>query len=510
MSDENRFDAQSEETSALFVSTQKKKKAEEEAKRKAEEEQARREAAEAEVRRMEQEVEERKRKAEEQRRALEEAERGIQAERERQAETQKQAAAFREAEVQAKKDQIANQVENVGKLIEKGKGLGKSPIFIAAGVALIAIIVVVVILVKRAGRIDYANLECSADYTSSETGFEIPIEYPESLYEAATETAINDKSRVIAFEPAKKGEVLTDVVIATLSSNETGKSISKERISAFEIGELNQKLSEATKTQIEHLVPGAEITDETIAEYNAEDPGIYYYTCSFHSEEYPSGAARAWIKENEVAVFQAVIVLTMQDAKDSANVDTLCDLMAEENSADGFKMPGGYPLENASADGMIEDDIMHMGLHVPADRFYKFNGTTNYTVWHDMNGAMIVVSPNETDADLQLNGDSYSAEKLFELIKPKANEGSESFFTDEVQREFVSDEEVTDGKFAYEAEYKTVHAGVTYWERIHMCYWKDATTGQNYFARIIVLVPEKDADQYRPFVEDMLNNLEDI
>lgn len=510
MSDENRFDAQNEETSALFVSTQKKKKAEEEARKKAEEEQARREAAEAEVRRMEQEVEERKRKAEEERRALEEAERGIQAERERQAETQKNAAAAREAEVQAKKDQIANQVENVGKLIEKGKGIGKSPIFIAAGLALIAIIVVVVILVKRAGRIDYTALQCDAEYTSGQAGFMIPIEYPESLYEAAAETEINEMSRIIAFEPAKKGEVITDFVITTLSSNETGKSISKERISAFEMVELNDKLSEAAHRQLESVAPGAEIADETIAEYDPSNPGKYYYTCSFHSEEYPSGAGRGWIEENEQEVFQAVFVWTKQDAKEADNVNTLCDLLAEENSGDGFKMPGGYPLENASADGMIEDDIMHMGMHVPSNRFYKFNGTTNYTIWYDMNGAMIISDPNETDADLQQDGASYSAEKLFELIKPEANEGSESFFTDEVQREFVSDEEVTDGKFAYEAEYKTVHAGVPYWERIHMCYWKDATTGQNYFARIVVLVPEKDADQYRPFVEDMLNNLEDI
>ena len=70
MSDEN---YNNEETQALFVSTQKKKQAEEEARVRAEEEKARRDAAEAEVARMEQELEERKRRAEEERRALEQA-----------------------------------------------------------------------------------------------------------------------------------------------------------------------------------------------------------------------------------------------------------------------------------------------------------------------------------------------------------------------------------------------------------------------------------------------------
>ena len=72
-----------EETAALFVSAQKKKQAEEEARKKAEEERARREAAEEEVRRMEAEVEERRRRAEEKQRALEEAEKKQQKQLER-------------------------------------------------------------------------------------------------------------------------------------------------------------------------------------------------------------------------------------------------------------------------------------------------------------------------------------------------------------------------------------------------------------------------------------------
>ena len=76
MSDEIMNNENGEETAALFVSSQKKKQAEEEARKKAEAEQAKRDAAEAEVRRMEAEVEERKRKAEEEKQALEEAARG--------------------------------------------------------------------------------------------------------------------------------------------------------------------------------------------------------------------------------------------------------------------------------------------------------------------------------------------------------------------------------------------------------------------------------------------------
>ena len=147
MSDEN-YNS-NEETQALFVSTQKKKQAAEEARKRAEAEQAKRDAAEAEVRRMEQEVEERKRKAEEERQALEQAAREAEA-----------ANASQVDKLKAKVNTAVNTdaIKTMAK--EKTVTVGKSkvPLFAAIGAALVVVILVAVLIALRKRRMLTAYL----------------------------------------------------------------------------------------------------------------------------------------------------------------------------------------------------------------------------------------------------------------------------------------------------------------------------------------------------------------
>ena len=176
-----------EETQALFVSTQKKKQAEEEARKKAEAEQAKRDAAEAEVRRMEQEVEERKRKAEEERQALEQAAREAEA-----------ANASQVDKLKAKVNTAVNTVNTDAiKTMAKEKtvtvGKSKIPLFAAIGAALVVVILVAVFVLKgrggssKAAAIDPATLEFNKEYATTTEGVNLKFFYPESLYTNVTE-----------------------------------------------------------------------------------------------------------------------------------------------------------------------------------------------------------------------------------------------------------------------------------------------------------------------------------
>ncbi len=488
MSDEILQNQENDETAALFVSAQKKKKAEEEARKKAEEEKAKREAAEAEVKRMEMEVEERKKRAEEEKLALEKA-----------AEEAKNAQASAP---------VSAPVEPVKTVSAKAVDKSKMPIFIGAGAAAVVVIIIAIFLLKGKGdSVDYASLNMNAEYTSKASGYDIKFAYPDSLYPEVTENKTDDALQIL-FKPGSKSSVITDVVVSPLH-NDKGEQVKTDSI-AFRAHDMNKTLEEVTKPQLESLFPGLNITEQKDSGYTVDNPGEYSLTYTFTSDQYKSGKGYAWVEPNSAGEYMVVLSCFAKAKEDQEAVNKVQQTFADYNAKDAFAIPGANPPDSTEVDGMIEDNTTHMGLHVPKDRFTKWEHTTNYCIWSDLNGAMIITCPIDTDIDFSDYSIDLDYEKIMDTLRKHGETGVNSFFGDVESRVLLSEEEIMDGAFAYRAEYKDVIGGMTYWERFQSGYWTDVRTGKHYFVQIITVVPEVNKDIYKSIFDKTLASLEDI
>ncbi len=489
MGDENLNGTEGQETAALFVSAQKRKKAEEEAARIAAEEQAKRDAAEAEVRRMEAEVADQKRKAEEERLALEQA--------------------AREEAYRAK--QLANQqpIRDIKEAAGNKKG-----VFIGIGAAAAVVIVIAIIAVvisSRGKKIDFETLEASKSYSLKESGYEIELTYPEEIYPEVTEKVLDGDNLQIFFQPENKNTVLTDFVISTPRSEKKDYTYTLDRVALFEPESKMKEITDAAKAGLEKIAPSATISNEKASEYSDDNPGKYFYTFSFTSDDFGSGAAASWMEKNGDIDYKVVTLYCMKSDEDDETVTKLRDLLYEKNADNAHLMPGATPPANADLDDMLKEETMHMGIRVPKDRYVRFGVTTNYSLWSDINGSMIIAYASPTDVDFNDDSVSLDYEAIYEQLESLADTGLKYYFPDSVSsRTLINGERIGDGRFGYTGEYKDVMDGVTYYEKYTIKYWTDERTGKHYFATLLMLAPEKNKDIYKQIFEKSLDSLEDI
>ncbi|MCR4655551.1 MAG: hypothetical protein K5770_04890, partial [Lachnospiraceae bacterium] len=418
MSDEN-LNNNSEETAALFVSAQKKKKAEEEARRKAEEEQAKRDAAEAEVRRMEQEVEDRKRKAEEEKRALEEA---------------------------SKKPAASG-------------GKSRTPIFIGIGAAVVVILIAVFALGKGGGSKksdagSVAEAQFTGEYVSKEAGYDIKISYPDSVYTAVSEKKTADDDVLISFSEEGKEDEYNGVDIALIDWLFDGQPLGKEDVGIAPAKDRQQELSENTQEYIYTFMNGVEFISEESAEIDMDSPDKYHYTCTYKSEAFGYGAAMAWIEPNSENKYKEVIVMVTDNSETLDNALAILDAFTAHNANDALMMPGGYPPETTALNDVLKIEDIHMGMPVPSDRFFESSHKTNYHVYSDINGAVIIVNPRVTDISISEAYDN--PEVVEEYCKEQAKTGLNQYFSNVESRMLVDERTFnpeSDHKVGYVANY---------------------------------------------------------
>ena len=502
MADENNLVPENDDTSALFVSSQKKKKAEEEARRRAEEEQAKRDAAAAEVRRMEQEVEERRKKAEEERLALENEEKMT-------AEERAKVAAQKAADKAAKESAAANKAPGSAKIPAVNSKLF---IMIGAVVAVLAIVFIIVGVVGKGGKSNYSELGSNGEYVPKATGFDIKLLYPNDVYAEVTEKKVDDDNLQVFFKAKKNKDVTTNIVLTTFKdedSKEGDKKMLNSNIPLFSPDDIQKGLTETAKQQLTGLIPDATVKEETTAQYSDDNPTAYTYDCTFTSGKYKSGTARALIVPNSAGEYKVMMVCCFKESSDDEGVVSMRDVFVKNNSTSAFAMPGALPPTAIDVEGMLENHDMHMGLRVPKDRFVKFPHTTNYDLWCDINGATIIVQAYDLDMYSEELA-YYDIEKMLEFPKEQAKTGINNFNTSVSGRVLLTESTDTDNKVAYDAEFKDVIGGVTYWERYRMSIWTDVTTDKVYWANIIMLAPEKNKTEYKNIFEKTLSSLEDI
>ncbi|MCR4990584.1 MAG: cell envelope integrity protein TolA [Lachnospiraceae bacterium] len=497
MSDEILNNNDNDDTSALFVSAQKKKKAEEEARRKAEEEQAKRDAAAAEVAKMEQEVEERRIKAEEERLALLKAE--------EEAKQRKNDLAAK-ADTSATQEAVRAAVEGTAKKIKDSK-IPKLIGLIAGVVVCLAICIAVVLTIieKNSFHIDDVNVD--EKYTSKEADYDIELMYPGELYPEISEEKTDDGISIL-FEEEKQNGISTKIVISDLVDDDKDK-VTRDEAPFYSVKDLKSYLARTSEEQLNKAVDGVNIKDTVECSYSEDDPGAYSITYKFDTDEYYSGSAYAWIEPNSKLDFKVVSVICFSKKEDQVVVEEFRDLVTAKNAKDAFAMPGANPPKATEVDGTLEENTMHMLIHVPEGMFSKWSGSTpTFSVWTDDNGAKIIVQP----IDSTIEGDitDSQADVLIDGLKEIADSGVNGMFTTVESRQLISDDISKKGWIGYLAEYQTVMSGVTYWERIRLSLWTDVTTEQKYWAYIITLAPEVNKNDYKVIFDKTMSTLEDM
>ena len=482
-----------EETSALFVSAQKKKRAEEEAARKAAEEQAKREAAEAEVRRMEAEVEERKRKAEEERKALEEQERQLAEDKMNAAKEVKPAPVEKKAPGKESSTKVSG-------------SKSKLPIYIGIGAAaVLALVLILVFALKGKGgsvkAIDPETTEFNAEYVSKEEGFDVKISYPDSVYKEVTEEKTGDDEVTIHFGGA-------DVIIATYTEGD--RTVTRTNAFPITAGMVQRGLQDSVTEKVKKLIPDVKVVNENGVDVTADDAGKYEYNCTFESAESGNGAVAAWIRPNSKGEYKHVIVCAKAPGANADDCAKVCAAFEDKNCEDAIAVPGAKPPVATDTDGLLEIDEIHMGLVVPKDVFKQYDQDgLDYLAFTDENGAAIICQPIDVGGDI-LSTMSIDP-TIKDLFKKWVDRGINSYYK-QVDSRMVLDEDFVAEETAlyYSANCKDQVGGISYWERFRAGYWFDERQQKEYFYVLITMAPEKNEDVYRPIFDTMLDRLKDL
>ena len=488
MSDEMTNNGNGEETSALFVSSQKKKQAEEEARKKAEAEQARRDAAEAEVRRMEAEVEERKRKAEEEKRALEEAAKLAEAEK------------ANEANVADKLKSTVHVDEIKAKVQEKTGANPKLPIIIGAAAAVVVVILILVFALKgKKPAIDFDTLDFNKEYTTQVENNNVTFSYPESLYTGFTTEDESAETITLMAESVKKSKA---PAMSVMVSQPMAKKATLGITPAKEL-----------QKQLETIVTGTmsksntKITEEEGADVSSDTPGKYFYKAAGTTAEGAALALSAWLIPNSNGDYACIVGVFADKGSDPTRVVKLRDAFEEKNGANALKVPGANPPAAVETDGMLEIDEIHMGILVPKDRFKKVDIADGVKAWSDDNGALYLVAYVGVDYDFE------TAREYMDQVKPAMKELSTSAVGLKELPGFDSRmllKEDDPDTLKYKAQYKDIFGGVTYWEGDYVSMWRDVRTNEYYVYSIILMAPDCNKEIYQQMLDKGIDRLQDI
>lgn len=506
MSDENMNN--NEETAALFVSAQRKKKAEEEAKKKAAEEQAKREAAEAEVRRMEQEVEERKRKAEEERIALEKAE---QERAQRKAEMEKvikdSANAIKEAPNAIKESKVVKKAaEGVKETGNAVKGNNKTKLFIAIGAAL-AVVVAVVLIIVFAGsspkEVSYDTIKADGVYASSNEEYSVQINYPEETYTGVSEEAI-DNGILIHFNENNSCTVDADYYVIDLPEKYGDNSVAA--LLTYKTNELANDFALATQNVLDKHMTIASIADEYLVGTEIELPSEFYYFFQFELDDSKTrGRVYASMAPNSNGDVKILIGCFSEEAEDYQNVDNMATVFAESNFDQAVKVPGSDAsgLKGNKAKQLVDD--IHMSFQLPESFVRQDLEGGNASIFYDNNGAqMMVVFSEYTDDINVIDNDK---EGFIELLHTNADQ---SGFANSFEiRENISRETIENAYCGAKDEYKGIYGGINYWEVDYSSIWLDETTQKVYTLFFYCAAPEANKADYAAVYEDVYSLKQD-
>ncbi len=338
MGDENLNN--SDDTSLLFVSGQRKKQAEDEAKRKEEEEKARKESQEAEILRREAEMSKRKGKAEVLKQRLE------------------------------KSEQERNKHKKMNILLPVAIGI------------IAAFIVIIGALVSPKPEKAYEEVaEFNAEYTPNDAGYGIKLKYPDTVFEETTENPAGENLDIVFTTSGK--DLSMNVLLAKTEIDKISKNI-KWR-------EINDKL----KADSLAFLQGAEIIEESGSIPEEIYTGTYFYQCTY-TKDGKSGAYYGWCAADAAGNVLVEGVDCKAGENDIESAVKLRDQFFQTNSENAIKVPGSYEPEDKEYKGRLKVDCpVKLNVPVPENMFTEVAKYSNdqglWQEWVDENGAIILV-----------------------------------------------------------------------------------------------------------------------
>ena len=406
MGDENLNN--SEDTSVLFVSGQRKKQAEEEAKRKAEEEKARKEAEEERIRRQEEEVASRKDQAENLKKTLEQEEE------------------------------------------ERNKNRKKNRIMpIAIGAAAAFVILLGILLWPRHKPVYEETADFNAEYKIADAGFDLAIKYPDTVFADVSEKTLGDKLTV-TFKMAKGDKLTMNVHVAKTDYNSETKR--------FAWNELNDRMVSVSKAYLQ----GAEILTENISDINDQKTYSYAYDCTYTLDG-KEGAYSAWCMQDGKGNILVEAVDCVAGKKDMESAERLRNQFLDIGTSNVLLIPGRMRV-NTEQKTRLMIEKAKASIEVPADEFKEVEGYTDpegpWQRWEDENGTILLagtltyISRDKATKDILKTLDSICESLIEERLQDKVD------FTD---RKLISQDKCDDVDYA--SEYTLKINGKDYMER---------------------------------------------
>ncbi len=448
MGDENLNN--SEDTSVLFVSGQRKKQAEEEAKRKAEEEKARKEAEEERIRRQEEEVASRKDQAENLKKTLEQEEE------------------------------------------ERNKNRKKNRIMpIAIGAAAAFVILLGILLWPRHKPVYEETVDFNAKYKIADTGYDVTFEYPDTLFPEVTENASGDKVTV-TFEMEKKNKLTMNVIAAKTDYNSQTKR--------FAWNELNDKVESVSKAYLQ----GAEILEEKISDVNEQSTYKYTYDCTYNRDG-KSGAFSAWCMQDGNGNVLVEGVDCVAGKKDLESADRLRNQFIDTSAHNVLVIPGRIKINTEQKTKLMVEKAK-LSMEVPEGEFTEVEGYTDpegpWQRWEDENGTILMVgtllyiSRDKATKDILTNLPS-----LYESLIDERLEGKLEF----TDRKQISRDPPEDGEVDYTSEYVLKIKDRDYMERDYAILRFDE---KDVYIVIVYMFSERLADNtYRGIFNNLCENM---
>jgi hypothetical protein len=394
---------------------------------------------------------------------------------------------------------------------EKTVTVGKSkvPLFAAIGAALVVVILVAVFALKGKGGsaaapVDPSTIEFNKEYAVTTEGVGLKFSYPESLFTGVTEEG---DAETVELSFTTEDESAPEMGLALY------KFMDKGNIGFQSAKEMQNSLVKVVGGALKESEMQAVIADEVSTDIASDNPGKYSYKCTYTVESEGvtvQGAATTWYVSNEAGDIYQVFFTVTDKAESKDNVIALRDLFEEKNSENAVKVPGENPPKEATTDGRLEADPIHMGIVVPKDQFKKLDTTgDNFWAWSDDNGAVFILRYSEEDEGTMEYVLQYPDEALT-VFKQMSETGINEIHPYVESRMFMGDLQVPENKLAYMAEFKDVIGGVTFWEGYEASAWHDARTNRDYSYDLILLAPEKNKDIYKEIFNRACDRLEDI
>ena len=427
-----------EETAALFVSAHKQKVAEEEARRIAEEEQAKKDAAAVEVIRMEKEV-----------------------------------AAKKKAAVTAIKRKI---------------------IAIVVGILVFLIVAFILLLSGEYVEIHYDNLAFNGEYKIQQSGYNVTVKYPDSIYN-------NIQEEPFEYE-GKKGVKLT------MTSNNTHAPVItaayfKETFNIYAF--MNNFADNENGMNTIRSLYDLKATDFKVSGFDGDDEEKVIKAGGNYSADNVRRSVLGWYEKDSSKNVYLAGYCFETDEKHEKNTTAMCDSFEKNNSSVFLGRPGSNPPISKEVNGYIDYAPLNLRVPVADGRYFLISSEfleeshEDKHIYIDENGAYLCFYsfPN---APLDHSYTEEEVNKLFENLSIIAKDGNNMFLNTQDRQLYLD----TSANNVYVVEFNEKINGVSYKEI------QDWTIiqGQDFWYILCtsIFVPSENEDVYRDMLKEGLSN----